>query len=188
MKKKLMEQLDDCPVIAAVKDEDGLIRVLASDIQVVFVLYGDLCNISEIVERLKTAGKTVIVHMDLVAGLSSREIAVSFIRNTTRADGIISTKPALIREARELGLFTVMRFFVIDSIALENITRQSEAVRPDVIEILPGLMPKVIRRISSQSRIPVIAGGLITDKEDIMAALNAGAVSISTTNQAVWFM
>ena len=29
---------------------------------------------------------------------------------------------------------------------------------------------------------------LITDKEDIMAALGAGAVSISTTNQSVWFM
>ena len=57
-----------------------------------------------------------------------------------------------------------------------------------MIEILPGLMPKVIRKICSQSRIPVIAGGLITDKEDIMAALGAGAISISTTNQKVWFM
>ena len=57
-----------------------------------------------------------------------------------------------------------------------------------MIEILPGVMPKVIKKICSQSRIPVIAGGLISDKEDIMAALGAGAVSISTTNQTVWFM
>ena len=40
----------------------------------------------------------------------------------------------------------------------------------------------------AQTRVPVIAGGLITDKEDIMDALGAGAVSISTTNQSVWFM
>lgn len=94
----------------------------------------------------------------------------------------------MIRETREEGLFAIMRFFVIDSIAFENIKRQTESVHPDMIEILPGVMPKVIKKICSQSRIPVIAGGLISDKEDIMAALGAGAVSISTTNQTVWFM
>ena len=52
-----------------------------------------------------------------------------------------------------------MRFFVIDSIAFESIQKQVEYVHPDMIEILPGLMPKVIRKICSQSRIPVIAGG-----------------------------
>ena len=83
---------------------------------------------------------------------------------------------------------TVMRFFAIDSMAFDNIRRQSDAVHPDIIEVLPGLMPKVIHRICQESRIPVIAGGLITDKEDIMGALNAGAISISTTNQKVWFM
>lgn len=63
-----------------------------------------------------------------------------------------------------------------------------ESVRPDMIEVLPGVMPKIIRRICRESRVPVIAGGLIADKEDIMAALDAGAVSISTTRQDVWFM
>ena len=85
-------------------------------------------------------------------------------------------------------MFAIIGFFVIDSIAFESIQKQVEYVHPDMIEILPGLMPKVIRKICSQSRIPVIAGGLITDKEDIMAALGAGAISISTTNQKVWFM
>lgn len=188
MNRQIMEQFEDCPVIAAVKDEEGLAACLTSDIRIIFVLFGDVCSIPELVARLKAAGKTVIVHMDLISGLAGKEIAVDYIRRNTRADGIISTKPALIRQARELGLFTVMRFFAIDSMAFENIRRQSEAVRPDIIEVLPGLMPKVIRRICSESRIPVIAGGLITDREDIMGALQAGAVSISTTNRRVWFM
>ena len=66
--------------------------------------------------------------------------------------------------------------------------KRTAAVCPDVIEILPGLMPKVIRRICQTVRRPVIAGGLISEKEDIMAALKAGAAAISTTNQQVWFM
>lgn len=188
MNHKMLEKFKDCPVIAAIKDDDGLKKCLDSDIQIVFVLYGDICSISGIVSTLKKAGKTVIIHIDLIAGLSSKEIAVTYIKSVTHADGIISTRPAVIRETREEGLFAIMRFFVIDSIAFENIKRQTESVHPDMIEILPGVMPKVIKKICSQSRIPVIAGGLISDKEDIMAALGAGAVSISTTNQTVWFM
>ena len=183
-----MEEFEDCPVIAAIKDEEWLRKCIHSEIQIVFVLYGDICSIGGIVSRLKQAGKTVMVHLDLITGLSSREIAVTYLKAVTHADGIISTKPAVIRQAKEEGLFAIMRFFVIDSIAFDSIERQTESVHPDMIEVLPGVMPKVIRRICQNSRVPMIAGGLISDKEDIMAALNAGAVSISTTNQSVWFM
>ena len=188
MDRRILEAFEDCPVVAAIKDEEGLKKCLGSDIPIVFVLYGDICNIRDIVGRLKQAGKIVIIHLDLITGLSSKEIAVTYLRSVTHGDGIISTKPAVIRKAKEEGMFAIMRFFVIDSIAFESIQKQVEYVHPDMIEILPGLMPKVIRKICSQSRIPVIAGGLITDKEDIMADLGAGAISISTTNQNVWFM
>ena len=125
---------------------------------------------------------------DRITGLSSKEVAVDFIRNNTSADGIISTKPALIKRARELSLYTTLRVFVLDSMAFENIEKQMSVARPDIIEILPGLMPKVIRRVCRLVKVPVIAGGLISDKEDVMAALSAGAISVSTTNQKVWLM
>lgn len=188
MAQKIRERLEDCPVIAAVKDEEGLQECLKTDCGIVFVLYGDIMNIASIVERIKAQNKLAMVHMDLIAGLGSKEISVDFIRSTTQADGILSTKPALIRRAGELKLYTVMRFFVIDSMALENIQRQCEQARPDCIEILPGVMPKAIRRIVRAARQPVIAGGLITDKEDVMAALDAGAVSISTTKRELWYV
>ena len=188
MKKEFMQLFEDCPVIAAIKDEAGLHACLSSDIKIIFVLFGDICSIGSIVEQLKAADKTVIVHLDLISGLSAKEIAVQFIRKHTSADGIISTKPALIRQAKEQGLLTVMRFFAIDSMAYDNIRRQSESVHPDIIEVLPGLMPKVIKRICREIRTPLIAGGMITDREDIVSALDAGAISISTTNQTVWNM
>lgn len=188
MRPQLIEAFEDCPVIAAIKDDEGLKRCIHSDIPIVFVLYGDICNISQIVSRLKKAGKIVIIHIDLIAGLSSKEIAVTYIKSVTHADGIISTRPSVIRQAKEEGLFAIMRFFVIDSMAFESIKRQTESAYPDMIEVLPGVMPKIIQKICKQNRTPVIAGGLISDKEDIMAALDAGAISISTTNQKVWFM
>ena len=60
--------------------------------------------------RMWKAWKMAVGHVDLIGGLSSREIAVDFIKNNTEADGIISTKPALIRRGKELSLFTVMRY------------------------------------------------------------------------------
>lgn len=184
---RIREILEDCPVIAAIKDQEGLAECLRTDCSIVFILYGDIMNITAIVEQVKAAGKLAMVHMDLVAGLGSREVSVDFIRTATKADGIISTKPALIRRAKELKFYTIMRFFVIDSMAIDTIHRQCEQARPDCIEILPGVMPKVIRRIVQAVREPVIAGGLIVDKEDIMSALDAGAVSISTTNRELWY-
>ena len=78
--------------------------------------------------------------------------------------------------------------FIIDSMAFENISKQCHLVKADFIEILPGVMPKIIKKICKMGNIPVIAGGLVMDKEDVMAALSAGAISVSTTNQDVWLM
>lgn len=174
------------PVIAAVKDETQLAHALNSDINVIFLLFGDLLNIAGLCARAKAAGKCVIVHFDLINGLASREIGVDFIAKTTEADGIISTKPAIIRRARELGLFAVLRVFVIDSMALSNLERETEMSRPDVVEILPGVMPDVISRICMTFRTPVVAGGLIESKKDILSALSAGAVAVSTTHEESW--
>lgn len=190
MNQEFYDAVEANPVIAAVKSDAGLqAAVEMEEIQVIFVLYGDVCTIPEILERIKAAGKKAMVHIDLIAGLSAKEISVEFIARQTRADGIITTKPALVRRAKELGIFAVLRFFVIDSLALkniENLEMQCGTSRPDFIEVLPGVMPKVLGRIAKASRIPMIAGGLITEKEDVIAALSAGAIAVSSTNQDVW--
>ena len=185
---QISKLLEDSPIIAAVKDESGMEAALASDCQIVFLLYGTICNLPELVERLKKAGKTVIVHVDLIMGLASKEISVDFIRRNTCADGIISTKPQLIKYAREAGLLTVQRIFMLDSLALENCRKYMESNCVDMIEILPGIMPKIIRKIARQCKVPLIAGGLITDKEDVMLALQAGAMGVSSTNHQAWQM
>lgn len=187
MDASLFDLVEENPVIAAVKDEKGLSLCCSSgEIRVVFVLFGDLVGIGGIVDRIKEAGKLAMVHVDLIEGLGSREIAVDFIKTYTKADGIISTRPSLIKRGKELGLYTTLRIFLLDSMSLGNVDRQLASAKPDMLEILPGLMPKIIRKISKMTRIPVIAGGLISDKEDVIGALSAGALAVSSTNPEVW--
>ena len=180
--------LEDSPVIAAIKDESGLEQCLQSECQIIFILYGTICNISEIVSRIHMAGKFAVIHLDLVDGLSPREISVDFIRRNTEADGIISTRPNIIRYARQTGLLAIQRFFIIDSRALETTLRQLKTSPPDIVEILPGVMPRIIQLIRRESEIPVIASGLVLDKKDITDALQAGADGISSTKQSTWSM
>lgn len=185
---EMMEQLAETPIIAAVKDESGLKQCLGSDAKVVFILYGTVVDIPAIVQRVHQAGRAAIVHMDLIDGLSARESAADYIRHATLADGIISTKAPLIRRAHELGLITIRRFFLLDSMALHALDNQLAACKVDFIEILPGLMPKILKQITSLTALPVIAGGLINDKEDVVNALSAGAMAVSTTKPDIWFL
>jgi glycerol-3-phosphate responsive antiterminator len=187
MEDSLREALLDSPVIAAIKDDEGLKRCLECDSRIIFILYGDILSIPAIVDEVKKAGKMAFVHVDLVQGLYSSEAAVDYIKQETKADGVISTKTQVIARARELNLATVMRFFLIDSMALSNIERQMKQAKPDVIEIMPALMPKVIKKVAAKTKCPVIGGGLVSDKEDVIMVLNAGATSISSTNEEVWF-
>ena len=67
-----------------------------------------------------------------------------------------------------------------------NIEKNTSAA--DFLEVLPGVMPKIIRHLAEIVDKPIIAGGMIRDKEDVVGALSAGAVAISSTNRNVWFI
>lgn len=180
--------LSENPIIAAVKNDSGLETALLTDCRIIFLLYGNVCSVGGLVDRIKSSGKLALVHIDLIDGLSSKDVAVSFLRQNTRADGVISTKPAIVKAAKEQGLLAVQRFFLIDSLALANFQKYAEMNVADAIEILPATMPKIIRRITTSCRLPIIAGGLISDKEDIMLALQNGAAAVSSTSQDIWTM
>ncbi len=181
-----LAMFEDNPIIAAVKNERQLQAAIKTDCNIIFFLFGNICNIAQLVKKAKDAGKKAFVHLELTTGLAGKEIAVDFIKSFTMADGVISIKPNLIRRAKALGMLTVLRVFVVDSLALTNIVKQLEACDADIVEVMPGVMPKIIKRVSGMVNVPIIVGGLITDKEDIVNALSAGARCVSTTCEAAW--
>ncbi len=185
---EIFEALFDNPVIMAIKNNQDFQKCLESENRVVFVLFGNIETLPTIVKKLKKKDKIVIVHEDLIEGLSSSTLSASFIKNYTEADGIISTKPSNVSYARKLGLFTVLRFFVIDSLSYETMKESIKHANCDLLEILPGIMPKIIEDTIKRTNIAVIAGGLISEKEDVISALKAGAIAISSSNLSVWQM
>lgn len=189
MTKKLVNLLEENPIIAAIKSESELESVLKSDIKVVFVLTSNILEISKLVKKLKEGGKFVFVHIDLIEGLSSRSnLSIDYLMGNTELDGIISTKNNMIKYAKSKKLPAIQRFFILDSLSFQNSLKNVAENNPDAIEILPGLMPKIIKKITKELKIPVIAGGLIEDKQDIISAIEAGAYGVSSTNKSIWDM
>jgi glycerol uptake operon antiterminator len=188
MDNDLYRILQDNPIIAGIKNDEGLNSVLDSDCKIVFILYGDLLNIGSIVQKVKERGKMAFVNVDLLDGFSNKEIVVKYLKLNTKADGILSSKAPMVKAAKSYGLFSVHRFFLIDSFSFHSLDKQIEISQPDCIEIMPGCMPKVISWVLEKINIPVIAGGLVCEKDDVVAALKAGAIAISSTNTEVWSM
>lgn len=183
---ELYKKLELSPVIAASKNEAELDAAIKSESEVIFVLQSHLMELAELSKKIRSSNKAAILHIDLVKGLSSDEMAVDFIKQSTTFDGVISTKPAIIRHAKKHGLLAIQRFFLLDSSALENVNRQLKYTEADLVEVLPSVSPKIIKELVHHSKRPLIVGGLIRDKEDIMGALGAGSLAVSTTESSIW--
>lgn len=186
MKRNIASLFLDAPVIAAVKDEVNLQKAIKTEATVIVLLFGTVCTIATLSKIVKDANKIAIVHIDLISGLASKNEAVDFIHEHTLADGIISTRQNLVKRAIEVGLYGGQRTFLVDSMAVKTITKQIQNFKPSFLEIMPGTIFDEIAKIRKITSVPLVAGGLLSSKQDILAALNAGADAVSTTREDLW--
>lgn len=184
--EEFIEMTGKCPIIPAIKNDEWLASVQTADCDLAYILYGNICNIADIVDQVKEAGKKAIVHVDLIAGLASKEFAVDFLKKYTKADGVISMKPMMIKRARELNFFTIQRFYTIDALSYANVVKHAKNCDPDVVEIMPAGLTKIIGYLLEDIKKPIIASGLVMDEKDVMGVLKVGALAVSTTNRPLW--
>lgn len=181
------DRINENPIIAAVNNLEKLEDAIHSPAEIIFMLTGDIFTIGDIVKRIQKAGKSVFLHIDLLDGFSRDAIALEYISKTIKPDGIITTKNNLVKVAMDLGLFTIQRFFILDSLSLDKGIQSMKHNKPNAIEILPGVNAKITRIVVKETKLPVITGGLIMDKEDVIGSLKAGAIGISTTKKDLWY-
>lgn len=175
------------PVIPAVKDDAALKRFLNSSNEIVFILYGDILTLNDKVEAVLKKDRIPFVHLDMVQGLASNAIVMDYFYKHFRRDcGIITTKSNMAKKALDHGIRVVQRYFMLDSLSVESAIEGITKMRTDAIEIMPGIIPRVISQISQKTTVPIIAGGLVQTALDVEKILAAGAVSISTSKTELW--
>lgn len=188
MKQLFADKMKRKPIIAGVKDISRLDDALESEAEIIFLLCGTIFDLKDTVNKARAAGKMIFIHVDLLDGFSKDATALKYISSEIKPDGIISTKNSLLKLARSLGLLTVQRVFIIDSLSIDTAVKASQLINPDAIEIMPGIMPRIIKKLASSLEVPVIVGGLVSEINDVTVALENGALGVSTSSKEIWGM
>lgn len=188
MNVSFSDKMKSNPIIAGVKDLNNLELALESDCQIIFLLCGTIFDLKDTVKKAKEKGKMIFIHVDLLDGFSKDVTALKYIHSEICPDGIISTKNSLLKAAKSLGLLTVQRVFIIDSLSIDTAVKASNMINPDAIEIMPGIMPRIIKKLSSTLEVPVIVGGLVSETSDVKVALESGALGVSASSKTIWEM
>jgi len=172
--------------IAAIQNESDLELALNSQVNIIFLMVGSIMNVKPMVDRIKDAGKHVFLHMEFIEGIAADRSGVAYVAQHVKPTGIISTKSNLIRFAKEMNVMAIQRIFLIDRSAVARGIKSVESSVPDAIEVMPGIMPRIIREMTNMTPLPIIAGGLVDNQEEIDESLRAGALAVSAGSTELW--
>ena len=172
-------------IFAAVREKEDMIAAIKSDVDVIFMLTPNIADIKGQAEMVHRAGKKIFIHLDLAEGIGKDEYGILFAKEQG-VDGIISTRTNIIKMAKKAGIFTVQRFFIVDSHSLETTVESAKSSRADMIEIMPGTISNAIKKLKKELNMPIVAGGLIESWKEIGEAITCGATAISIGKKEFW--
>ena len=152
----------------------------------IVLLETHIAQLHTLVGLAQRHGKKVLLHADLVRGLKHDEYGAQFLCQVIKPAGIISTHSSVIATAKKHALISIQRVFLLDSHSMETSFRVVGASRPDFIEVLPGIMPSIIKEVAQRTEVPIIAGGFIQSEEDLRLILECGACAVSTSTEKLW--
>ncbi|TVY12037.1 glycerol-3-phosphate responsive antiterminator [Paenibacillus cremeus] len=165
------------------KDLEHLLQTSYTTLVLLDTHIAQLASIAQLVRQHR---KQLLVHVDLIHGLKNDDHAIEFLCQTVKPAGIISTRASAVATAKKHKTLGIQRHFILDSTALEMTYKQSEKNQPDYLEVMPGVMPHIIAEMRQRIGIPILAGGLIRTLEDVLQALQAGAIAVTTSRRELW--
>ena len=172
-------------IIAAVRREEDLKIALETGVTTIFLLNTNIEIFERQAEITKKAGRKLYVHLDFAEGVGKDSYGIRFLKDLG-ADGIITTKPSAVKQAKEEKIPVVQRFFMVDSRSVDTAIDSVRTLRPDMVELMPAIAYKTIEKLSKNISVPVIAGGLAQTEEEIRSAIEAGAFAVSTGEKKLW--
>lgn len=183
----IMKKVVTGPIIPAVRTiQDFKHAMLHADAPGIMVLFGDINTISGLLEQAKQHKKHLILHLDLLEGIGRDRPGIDFLARMG-VSAIITTKTQIGKMAREDGMIVIQRLFLMDSEAVKTGIQAAKALKPDAIEVMPGTVPKaVVQKLIAEIGRPVLAGGLMQTKEEVVSALQTGVYAVSTSTRELW--
>ena len=185
--KNILRLLANGPVIPAPRSIDDFKHALQHHPSpTVILLFGDINMLPNLLQQAKQYNKRVLVHFDLLGGIGKDRAAVTFL-SRLGVTGAITTKPALVKYAREEGMLVIQRLFLMDSESMKTGIHLLKNYKPDALEVLPACIPSsVVSSLKQETGLPILGGGLLYTKEDVLQALKNGVCAVSTSRRELW--
>src|SRR5699024_2036219 len=142
------------PAIRSMKDVEKLIGSPYTKVALLDIHIG---NLASHMKEMRDHGFQVYIHLDLITRLAITNEELEYSHQKFQPYGIITTRGKLINKAKSMKLKTILRVFLIDSSSVEKSIDMINQTSPDYIELLPGIVPKMIHFYTHTQNVAVIA-------------------------------
>jgi glycerol uptake operon antiterminator len=183
--QELEEALYRNPVVASLYGLQSVDRFLSSSAPIGLVANVSLGELAPLLGVLSAAGKFTFVNMDNSDGLAQDKAAVEYLRKIG-CQGILSTRASVIQKANQLDMVTMQKVFVTDRSTLPRSINAIQQSRPHLVQLMPWPVIPYIPKAELAQLSPFIAAGFVSDQDDLVRAVNAGAKAVSTSDTALW--
>lgn len=170
------------PAVTSMKDFE---KFLESNLEYCVLMNLHIALMEQMLPIAKKKGKKVLLHLDLIHGLSGDEFGCEYACQRLQADGVISTKGKVIEIAKKNRKLAIFRLFLIDTKSLEKGIALCNHIRPDYMEVLPGIASSIIPRLRERTGVPMMSGGLIRTQEEIKRCLENGACAVTISDMGL---
>lgn len=173
------------PVILAISNPKVFEKFLESEMECCVLMNMHLGLVEDLIHQAHINHKLVFLHLDLLKGIASDEAGCEYVCQRLLADGIISTKAKVVETAKRMKKIAILRMFLIDSMSLKKGIHMIEEVKPDYVEVLPGIACEIIPKLIEKTSAKFFCGGLISNAEQIGKCIDAGAVAVTISDAEV---
>jgi glycerol uptake operon antiterminator len=173
-------------IIPAISNHQDLKKFLALPLTYGILMNFQLAQLEDLVLTMKAHQKKVLIHAELIKGLSSDEYGAIYLIQNLKVDGIISSKPKVIEICKKRKVIGIFRFFLKDTLSLEQSIDITRKVSPDFLEVLPATAVDILEDLKKLIHQDILLGGLIKSEAQIKDCLARGAIAITTSNTDFW--
>ena len=164
-------------------DLDG--TLLPGDTAFGVILRGNGLSLGPVVRQIHDTGKLAAVHLDLIDGVRADARGAGWLARSG-ADAIITSHGRLMTAIRDEGAVAIQRLLLSRRTHLDTAFTAVSRARPDIVEILPGVILPSLADLMPPFGVPLLAGGFIRTEADARAALTAGAAGVTTSTVSLW--
>jgi glycerol uptake operon antiterminator len=87
---------------------------------------------------------------------------------------------------RQESMTAIQRLLLLSHTQLASGIAAITRSKPDIVEVLPGVILPEVRHLLPDLGVPLLAGGFVRTIEDVRALLDSGAIVVTSSREDLW--